>query len=153
MKNCGELSSRKIWANALSPFGECQKSCTAKGKGNYDSVTSLSLLAKQELQWWKDNALSVQNDISHTVTNIRVASDASHAGWGCVGGVECSGGLWLPVEARFHINYLELKVAHRALKCFQKQLSEKHIRQLLDNSMGVACINKMGTSLKNPVMR
>ena len=68
------------------------------------------------------------------------------SGWGCVCQEDRSGGLWLPNEAIFHINYLELKAAFFALQCFETKISNKHARLLLDNSTAVACINNMGTS-------
>ena len=51
-----------------------------------------------------------------------------------------------PGEVEHHINFLELKAAFIALKCFEHLIQGKHVRLLLDNSTAVACINKMGTS-------
>ena len=50
------------------------------------------------------------------------------------------------MESQFHINYLGLKAAFLTLQSFYNLLSGKHVRLLLDNSTGIACINHMGTS-------
>ena len=52
----------------------------------------------------------------------------------------------MPEEARFHINYLELKAALFALQSFQNSLGGKHVRIMLDNTTAVGCISHMGTS-------
>ncbi|KAK7109102.1 hypothetical protein V1264_013207 [Littorina saxatilis] len=123
-----------------------KKAALKKEKGNYDSCTVLSVTAKDELSWWIENVSTAYNVIAVSQPDITVASDASLSGWGCVCEEERSGGLWLPTEAAFHINYLELKAAYFALKCFESKVSQKHVRLLLDNSTAVACINNMGTS-------
>ena len=115
-------------------------------KGDYDSPVSVTIAASTELQWWVDNVTTASNDITPSDPDITVAADASLSGWGCVCEDDHSGGLWLPAEASFHINYLELKAAVFALQCFLTKIRNKHVRLLLDNSTAAACINNMGTS-------
>lgn len=123
-----------------------KKAALASSKGDFDCCMSLSFSAKSELQWWIDNVSASYNNIHQSAPDITLSSDASLTGWGCALGDAQSGGLWLPVETQFHINYLELKAAYFALLCFQDQLIGKHVRILVDNTTAVACINHMGTS-------
>ena len=135
----------KFWPLHYRCLEENKKAALNKAQGNYDSTITLTPSARQELLWWIDNTLLSCNDIVTTDPVITVFSDASKTGWGCACEGERSGGLWLPVEAAFHINYLELKAAFFAWQCFQSQLCMKHVR-LLGNSTAVACVNNMGTS-------
>ena len=123
-----------------------KKAALQKEKGIYDGCTVLTVSARDELSWWIENVKTAYSLIAVPQPDITVASDASLSGWGCACEGNRSGGLWLPTEAVFHINYLELKAAYFALKCFESKLSHKHVRLLLDNSTAVACINNMGTS-------
>ena len=123
-----------------------KKSALKCNKGNFDAFVKLSLAARKEVLWWINNIQYAKNDIVLSDPDIQVESDASGTGWGCVCGEETTGGVWLPGETHFHINYLELKAAFFALKCFVSKLCNKHVRLLCDNSTAVACINKMGTS-------
>lgn len=125
---------------------EAKKAALRKAKGCYDSPALLSPSAKAELHWWLENVSTAQNDIALSDPEITIASDASLSGWGCVCESERSGGLWLPAEATFHINYLELKAAFFALKCFESKITQKHVRLLLDNTTAIACIENFGTS-------
>ena len=125
---------------------ETNKAALQKARSHYNSPACLSPHARGELHWWADNVDTAHNDITPTDLAITVASDASLSGWGCVCGGYSSGGLWMPVEARFHISYLELKAAFFALKCFKTKIAHKHVHLLLDETTAVACINNMGTS-------
>ena len=74
-----------------------------------------------------------------------MTTDASKSGWGCtVNGIP-TGGCWTPEEADRHINYLEAKAVFLGLKSFSDQLSNKHVRVLVDNTTAMARINQMGT--------
>ena len=125
---------------------DCKKAALREAKGDYDSHTSLTPPARDELKWWLDNTPDSHNEIVTSDPEITIKSDASGTSWGC----ECervrSGGNWLPVETQFHINYLELLAAFIALKCFEKKVSGKHVRLMLDNTNAISWINKMGTS-------
>ena len=74
------------------------------------------------------------------------SSDALNLGRGCACTDSQPGGEWLPEESSFHINYLELKAAHFALKCFQREVVGKHVRIMNGSTSAVVCINHMGTS-------
>ena len=79
---------------------------------------TLSPATKSELSWWSDNVASAYNDIHQTDPDVILTSDASLTGWGYAYNGVNSGGHWLPVEAEFTMNYLELKAALFALQCF-----------------------------------
>ena len=48
------------------------------------------------------------SDILQTEPDVAITSDASLSGWSCACNGVQSGGSWLPVQAMFHMNYLEL---------------------------------------------
>ena len=127
---------------------ENKKSALVQSKGDFDEFTVLTQEARSEITWWLDNLSSSSRPILMPEPDIVIESDASQQGWGCRCTLndEQSGGVWLPEEVEFHINYLELKAAFISLKCFEDLITGKHVRLLLDNSTAVACVNKMGTS-------
>ena len=117
-----------------------------KSKGNFDHMMEISEAGRKELSWWIENITDAFNDVCHRDPDIVIHSDASLQGWGCVCEGASSGGVWLPVERTFHINYLELKAAFFALKSFLVQIQGKHVRLMLNNTTAIACLNHMGTS-------
>ena len=58
--------------------------------------------------------------------------------WTCLGGCTskhlCSGGLRLPNEAAFYINYLKQKAAFLALNCFKDAVASKHMQVVSTSS-------------------
>ena len=123
-----------------------KKVALQKNRGNFEGAITLSPAAQGELEWWINNIATASNDILSSEPEVVLTSDASLKGWGCCFQGCRSGGAWLPVEATFHINYLELKAAFFALQCFEKQLCDKTVQLLIDNTTAVACINHFGTS-------
>ena len=123
-----------------------KKEALRHNAGDFDQHMSLSSRAKKELHWWIENTPTAFHVIHQSDPDITLTSDASNSGWGCACGTDRSGGVWLPEETCFHINYLELKAAWFALKCFVKHIKGKHARVLVDNTTAVACLNHMGTS-------
>ena len=117
---------------------ECKKAALREATGDYDSHTSLTPYARDELKWWLENMHNSQNEIATPNPEITIKSDASHMGWGCQCDGVRSGGHWLPVESQFHINYLELLAAFFSLKCFEDKILGKHVRLMLDNKMGTS---------------
>ena len=98
-----------------------------------------------EMNWWLCNLRHSFNVICHPPVDVTLYSDASLMGWGAVMDNISTGGRWSTVEARKHINYLELLAALFALKCFHTSLSGKHVKLMIDNTTAVAVINNMGT--------
>ena len=91
------------------------------------------------------NAPSACNDVQPSQCDITLTTDASLTGWGCALENIKAGGQWLPCEAQFHINYLELKAVYFALQAFEQHLRGKHVRVMIDNTTAVACVSHMGT--------
>lgn len=115
-------------------------------KGNYKANMSLSCESKVEVKWWLDNVDTAYNVIGHSPIDFTVYSDASLKGWGAaLNDVSC-GGQWSSEEAKNHINYLELSAALFALQCFVDEISNSHVKIMIDNTSAVGMINKMGSA-------
>ena len=114
-------------------------------KGNFDKALSLSSESIADLNWWCKSISTAYNPISHGAPQLTMTTDASLIGWGCSLQEATAGGNWTPDEAKNHINYLEMFAVFLALKSFTEQISEKHVKVLIDNTTAVACINQMGT--------
>ncbi len=121
-------------------------SALKQNKGNFDAQMTLSASAKAELSWWIENIANEQNYISHDPPTLQITTDASLSGWGAECQAISTGGQWTFVEAKQHINYLELFAAFLGLQTFAKNKSHIHIRLRLDNTTGVSTLNHMGTS-------
>ena len=61
-------------------------------KGDYGEEMQLSPPALSELQWWRDNAVTLKRDIHHDHPSTSIQSDASTLGWGAVFGTQKTGG-------------------------------------------------------------
>ena len=117
-----------------------------QAKGNFDTHMTLSQPAKCELQWWRDNVMTAHNVISHVEPQHQITTDASLLGWGAEHDGLSTGGNWTHVEAKYHINYLEMLAIYLALQTFAKGWVNTHIRVLCDNTTAVNVLNHMGTS-------
>ena len=53
-------------------------------KGDYGGEMQLSPPTLSELQWWRDNAVTLKRDIQHDHPSTSIQSDASTLGWGAV---------------------------------------------------------------------
>ena len=122
-----------------------------ENKGNFDKPMRLSTAAKGELQWWVNCVETSYNPVSHGPMQVTMITDASKTGWGCtVNGIP-TGGCWDPEEAARHINYLETMDVFLGLQSFSDQVSDKHVKVLVDNTTAMACINQMGTCHSNDI--
>ena len=113
-------------------------------KGNFDKKLLLSEEAKTELHWWINTLPYSYNEINHGNPQITLNSDASLIGWGGTYMGVSTGGNWTPKGAAHHINYLEMIAAYFSLKAFISIIVNKHVKLMIDNTVVVACINKMG---------
>eukprot|EP00794_Sanderia_malayensis_P011529 gene11530-12719_t len=114
-------------------------------KGNFKGMMSLCDKARNELQWCSNNITTCYNNIVHAPITATVYSDASLKGWGAAMNDTSTGGQWSDQESTHHINYLELLAAFRTLKVYQLNLSDQHIKIMIDNTAAVGIINNMGT--------
>lgn len=117
-------------------------------KGHFDRKMSLSLEAKQELQWWTDNVQSTFSPLRHPKPMLELCTDASGKGWGASDHTTHTGGRWnedeLQKARENKINYLETLAAGMGLKSFCSNSQNIHVLLRLDNSTAVAYINNMG---------
>ena len=84
---------------------------------------------------------------------VTMTTDASQTGCGCTVNGISTGGCWDPEEADRHISYLETMVVFLRLQSFSDhdQVSDKHVKVLVDNTSAMACINQMGTCHSNDI--
>ena len=113
-------------------------------QGNYEAKMSLSIQAKQDLQWWIDNIIDNSAPIVESTPDITIFSDASLKGWGGARDGMTTGGNWSESESKIHINVLELMAAYYTLASLGGDLRNVHIRMMIDNTTAVAYVNGMG---------
>ena len=112
---------------------------------NYETLMSLNSNAQAELRWWHQNVVTVNGStINPSPPDLYITSDASKAGWGAWCGDLTANGRWLPLEAKQHINVLELKAAYLAIKAFLKDRTNIVVCLRMDNTTAVAHVNNKG---------
>ena len=113
---------------------------------DFEKQITLPMDVLEDIQWWLKNVDESRNVITHGDFQITLSTDASSTGWGC----EClgvaTGGAWSSIEAKHHINYLEMLAVILALQSFEKDVAGKHVKILVDNMTTVNILNNMGTS-------
>ena len=114
-------------------------------KGNFKGKMSLSTKAKHELKWWIENIDHSFNLIRKPAIELTMYSDASLHGWGGALDNVSTGGQWSAEEFVENINYLELRAAFLVIKTFHKEVANKHVKIMIDNTSAVSIINNMGT--------
>ena len=82
---------------------------------------------------------------------MTIISDASLQGWGATCNGNWTRGPWFPSEQSLHINCLELLAATLAVQIFAKAKLGISILLQIDNSTGVAYINRRGDSITKVV--
>ena len=109
---------------------------------------SLSQTSLKELAWWLSPGIQAFNGqpLKMPLFDVTISTDASQMGSGATWPGTTTGGRWLPIEAREHINFQELKTAHLALQTFFRTYAPtpKHVLLLMDNSKAVEYLNKRG---------
>ena len=133
----------------LCEKGVLEETTHCKGEFKYpiftrrkDAQMELSASAKSDLKWWIDNIQQSEKKISPLNPDIVLTTDASKQGWRAVRDHHTTGGRWSPTEAE----KLELKAVFFALSSLCKNVRNKHIRILSDNTTTVCYINNMGGS-------
>ncbi len=114
-------------------------------KGDYKSIMGISQKGKENLLWWLNNIENSFCNICQPPVDIVLYSDASLTGWGAALNNTSTGGQWSQLESLNHINFLELNAAYFALKSFSVELSNKHVKIMIDNTAAVGIVNNMGT--------
>jgi len=112
---------------------------------NYETLMSLNSNAQAELQWWHQNVVTINSSaINPPPTDLYITSDTSKTGWGAWCGNLTANGRYLPLEAKQHINVLELKVAYLAVKAFLKDRANIVVCLRMDNTTAIAHVNNKG---------
>ena len=100
----------------------------------------------QALQPWRDQSL-----LAHGVPLLDlpfrrtvVTTDASLTGWGAVWEGRTARGQWSPPWSLSHINVLELRAVHLALRALLPFIRGKHVLVRTDNTSAVYHINHQG---------
>ena len=108
---------------------------------------SLSASAKTDIELWIDTILISASPISHGEPNITLACDASTKGRGGhrTDAGSKTGERWSPEDSQlfFNINRLEVKAALLALQNLCSNLSNCHIRFIMDNGTAVAYVKEI----------
>ena len=107
-------------------------------KGDFDKRMSLSLPAREELEWWINNVHTASNPVQRAEPTVTLKTDAFKLGWGGIVQEHSTGGLWSVGEATERINYLEM------LAVFLQY--GKHVMVKVDNTTAECVIRQMGTS-------
>ena len=101
--------------------------------------------AHTELQLWLHNIAVVNGSTFNPPTpKFHITSDASKAGWGACCQNPTANARWSPLEAKDHINVLELKAAFLATKTFLKHHSNIRVCLRMDNTTALAHVNNKG---------
>lgn len=91
------------------------------------------------------------------MTAIRLTTDASDEGWGCLFEDHVSGAdRWSPETAGLHINDKELRAVHQALRLHQQQIRNRRVLILCDNTTVCHLLNTgttRSTALLAPLRR
>ena len=116
-----------------------------KKSGNFEGKIVLNQRIVTELLWQLDAIPKAVSDIHTPQADFIINADASESGWGATDGVNPTGGIWSEYYKAYHINYLELKAIHLAIKAYSNLWKGcKHIRIRSDNTTAIAYVSNMG---------
>ena len=113
-------------------------------KGNFNAPMVISDSMKSELCWWINNIRVQKRRIVKPHIDVVLYTDASMLGWGASFNDTNIGGRWTDIEATMHINALELQAIWLALRSFQRDIQNKHVKLFCDNTTAVNYVNEMG---------
>ena len=120
-------------------------------EGDWDSTTSLSEEATQDLKWWKENVYAMNGrSLLPPTIDVRCGTDASDYGWGAwmetPNGVVRWGGYFSRRQQAHHINYKELLAVHYMLLGPPDRdfLKNKVLGLGIDNTTAMWYLRKMG---------
>ena len=99
-----------------------------------------------ERQWWLDAFLKAVSDIHTLEEDFIINADASDSGWGATDGFNPTRGIWSEHYKSYHLNNLELKAIHLAIKAYSNLWKgyNNHIRIRSENTATIASVNNMG---------
>lgn len=115
--------------------------------GNFDAIMSMTKKAKRDLEWWIANVTTSYYPLKVKPPSLEMKTDASTSGgWGAVCDTKSTGGRWNEQEKDMHINALELLAIKYGLRCFEKDVTGRHIKLMCDNVCAVTYVKNMGGS-------
>ena len=141
----GPLYYRKLEENK-------QRSLVRSG-GKYDSTTTLTGEATEELLWWTKNLPCANAPIIIESPTLEIFTDASNEGWGASFDTTETQGSWSNDEKKFHINVKEMLAVYFGLKSLVKHVKGTNIRLNIDNTSTVSILKHMGTSHNDDLNR
>lgn len=111
------------------------------------AVTDIPSLLRKDFCWWNRTLSDPHqvNVIRSGVATRKIFSDASLSGWGACCGELRTHGWWSEIERTGYINFLELKAAFYALKCFAFDVRNCDILLQLDNTTAISYVNRFGS--------
>lgn len=101
---------------------------------NPNSQIVLTKEAIRDLEWWRSQITTAKNKIRSSTFDLEIFSDASGTGWGATYDELKAKGFRNEEERVKQINYLELKAAFLALKCFASTAFNKQRKNLKNSS-------------------
>uniref|UniRef100_H3B8L7 ribonuclease H n=1 Tax=Latimeria chalumnae TaxID=7897 RepID=H3B8L7_LATCH len=108
----------------------------------WEAPVRLSRQALRDLDWWCSN---LPSPLLPAQLSLFLETDASLWGWGASLPPRVAQGQWSRVEARCHINYLELFAMLKALQRFKGKVLLR-----ADNKMAVSYVNWQGGTVSRP---
>ena len=103
---------------------------------------------KRNLAWWLvRERLERGLSLATKDPQLLLFTDASRKGWGATMGQTHLTGTWSKVEAREHINKLELRAIFYALKQLEKVVEGKIVAVFSDNTAALSYIRKRGNKV------
>ncbi|XP_037637109.1 uncharacterized protein LOC119494940 [Sebastes umbrosus] len=101
---------------------------------------------QRALSPWRDHKLLTQGVPLGNLPSRRtlVSTDASMTGWGAVWEGRMARGVWKPPWDTEHINVLELRAVHLALRAFLPFIRGRHVLVKSDSSAAVYHVNHQG---------
>jgi len=123
-------------------------------KQSYEGPAILNEEARSEIKWWVQN-LETHNGrgFLNPEPDLILETDASLEGWGARANQQKVQGLWSTHEKTLHINVLELKAAHLALRALTRDTQVRHVHIMMDNVTAVAHVNRMGGTKSNELIQ
>ena len=123
----------------------CKLQALKSSKGNYDAKIHLDPLAQEDITWWQENVMHSKCSFAVSNPTCWMSSDACDYGWGAVFGDSATGGVFSEEEAALHINVKELQACDFGLQSLCGDVSDCHLKVLMDNTTAVQSLNKMGS--------
>ena len=128
----------------MRPIQEWLTCNWSQATGSWEDLVVVSKNIQEEMSWWSMGNILKGRSFLCPTPSVTITTDASHLGWGAHMGILRVRGLWGTAESHRHINWLELKTIHLALKAFRKQVEGRSVLIQTDNTTAMFYLNKQG---------